>query len=67
MTGDRRLALAVRIAAFGAMFNHERKAAGTPAAGSVAGLNAIFLIATLVVLAAAVATWPLLGRLGSST
>ena len=63
----RQLGIAVGIAAFGAMFDHHIRTAAAPADGLVAGLNAIFLAAALVVVVAAVIAWPLLGRLRSST
>jgi EmrB/QacA subfamily drug resistance transporter len=63
----RQLGIAVGIAAFGAMFDHHIRTAEAPADGLVAGLNAIFLAAALVVAVAAVIAWPLLGRLRSST
>ena len=63
----RQLGIAAGIAAFGAIFDHHIRAAETPAVGLVAGLNAIFLVAALVVAVAAVAAWPLLGHLRSST
>jgi hypothetical protein len=62
----RRLGIAAGIAAFGAIFDHRIRAAESPGIGLVAGLNAIFLVAALVVAVAAVAAWPLLGRLRSS-
>jgi hypothetical protein len=41
--------------------------ADSPAVGLIAGLNAIFLVAAVVVVVTAVVAWPLLGRLRSST
>ena len=61
------LGIAAGIAAFGAIFDHHIRTADTPAVGLIAGLNAIFLVAALVVVVAAAAAWPLLGRLRSST
>jgi EmrB/QacA subfamily drug resistance transporter len=63
----RQLGIAAGIAAFGAIFDHHIRSADSPAAGVVAGLNAIFLVAAVVVVATAVVAWPLLGRLRSST
>jgi EmrB/QacA subfamily drug resistance transporter len=63
----RQLGIAVGIAAFGAIFDHHIRTADSPATGLVAGLNAIFLVAALVVVVTAAAAWPLLGRLRSST
>jgi predicted MFS family arabinose efflux permease len=63
----RQLGIAAGIAAFGAIFDHHIRTADAPADGLIAGLNAIFLVAALVVVVAAAAAWPLLGRLRSST
>ena len=63
----RQLGIAAGIAAFGAILDHHVRSAETPAVGLVAGLNAIFLVAALVVAVTAVAAWALLGRLRSST
>jgi predicted MFS family arabinose efflux permease len=63
----RQLGIAAGIAAFGAIFDHHVRSAETPAIGTIAGLNAIFLAAAIVVAATAIAAWPLLGRLRSPT
>jgi predicted MFS family arabinose efflux permease len=63
----RQLGIAAGIAAFGAIFDHHIRTADSPAIGLVAGLNAIFLVAAVVVVVTAVVAWPLLGRLRSST
>ena len=63
----RQLGIAVGIAAFGAIFDHHLRTAERPDTGTIAALNAIFLVAAVVVAVAAIAAWPLLGRLRSST
>jgi MFS family permease len=62
----RQLGIAAGIAAFGAIFDHHIRTADSPAVGLAAGLNAIFLVAALVVIVTAAVSWPLLGRLRSS-
>jgi hypothetical protein len=61
------LGIAAGIAAFGAIFDHHIRTAESPAVGLVGGLNAIFLVAAVVVDVTAAVAWPLLGRLRSST
>jgi predicted MFS family arabinose efflux permease len=63
----RQLGIAAGIVAFGAIFDHHIRAADAPAEGLIAGLNAIFVVAALVVIVTAALSWPLLGRLRSST
>jgi predicted MFS family arabinose efflux permease len=63
----RQLGIAAGIAVFGAIFDHHIRMADSPAVGLIAGLNAIFLVAAVVVVVTAVVAWPLLGRLRSST
>ena len=63
----RQLGIAAGIAAFGAIFDHHVRTADAPADGLIDGLNAIFLVAAMLVVAAAASAWPLLGRLRSST
>ena len=58
----RQLGIAIGIAGLGAIFQHHTSEASAPVAGIVGGLNAVLLVSALVALAAAVLTWPLLGR-----
>jgi len=63
----RQLGIAAGIATFGAIFDAQVRGGESAATGAVAGLNAIFLVAAVVVAVAAVAAWPLLGSLRSSS
>ena len=58
----RQLGIAIGIAGLGAIFQHDTARPVSTAAGIVAGLNAVLLVAALTALAAAVLAWPLLGR-----
>jgi EmrB/QacA subfamily drug resistance transporter len=58
----RQLGIAIGIAGLGAIFQHETARPASTAAGIVAGLNAVLLVAALTALIAAVLAWPLLGH-----
>jgi len=58
----RQLGIAIGIAGLGAIFQHDTARPVSTAAGIVAGLNTVLLVAALTAAAAAVLAWPLLGR-----
>jgi EmrB/QacA subfamily drug resistance transporter len=62
----RQLGIAVGIAALGAVFEHHVRAGPDLAAGTVGGLNAIFLVAAVVAFAGALVAWPTIGGLRST-
>ena len=58
----RQLGIAVGIAGLGAIFTHHASNRADPTAGIVAGLDAVLAVAAAIALAAALISWPLLGR-----
>jgi EmrB/QacA subfamily drug resistance transporter len=57
----RQLGIAVGIAGLGALFDHRVSGAADVASGITGGVNAVLLVSGTVAIAAAVASWPLLG------
>jgi EmrB/QacA subfamily drug resistance transporter len=57
----RQLGIAVGIAALGALFDHRVSGAADAASGITDGVNAVLLVSGIVAIAAALASWPLLG------
>jgi EmrB/QacA subfamily drug resistance transporter len=63
----RQLGIAIGIAGFGAIFEHEARGASSLLAGIVAGLDAVLLVSAAVALLAALLAWPLLGSQRASS
>jgi EmrB/QacA subfamily drug resistance transporter len=62
----RQVGIAVGIAGLGALFDHRVSGSESPVAGLAGGVDAVLLVSGAVAVAAAVISWPLLGRQRSS-